>query len=71
MKKNKRISIIGVILSSIALIASIIEIVFCVMKNLNIILMPVLLMLIMAAVLTANIVNLLRIINHNKNLYKR
>lgn len=71
MKKNKRISIIGVIFSSIALIASIVEIFFCVMKSLDIILMPILLMLIMLAVLTANIVNLMRIVNHNKNLSKR
>ncbi len=66
MGKNKGISIMGVILSSIALIISIVEIFFCVLKGLSIILMPILLMLIMLAVLTANIVNLKRIINHNK-----
>lgn len=70
MKKSKRISILGLIFSSIALIVSIVEIYICVDKALNIILMPVLLMLIMLAVLTANIVNLKRIINYNKRVAK-
>ena len=71
MKKNKRISIVGVVLSSIALIASIIELVFCVINTPQLILMPVLLILLMFAVLVANLINLIRIVNYNKKHQKK
>ena len=66
MKKKKVLSVLGIIFSGIALVISVVEIYICVDKNLNILLMPILLMFIMLAVLTANIVNLKRIINFNK-----
>ena len=71
MKKNKKISIVGVVLSSVAFIASVIELVFCIMKSPQLILMPVLLILLMFAVLVANIINLIRIVNYNKKHQKK
>ena len=66
MKKNKKISIVGVVLSSLAFVAAVIELVFCVMNTPQLILMPVLLILLMFAVLVANLVNLIRIVKYNK-----
>lgn len=71
MKKNKKISIVGVVLSSVAFIASVIELVFCIMKSPQLILMPVLLILLMFAVLVANLINLIRIVNYNKKHQKK
>lgn len=71
MKKNKKISIVGVVLSSVAFIASVIELVFCVMNTPQLILMPVLLMILMFAVLVANLINLIRIVNYNKKHQKK
>ena len=71
MKKNKKISIVGVVLSSVAFIASVIELVFCIMKSPQLILMPVLLILLMFAVMVANIINLIRIINYNKKVSQK
>ncbi|MDY4813755.1 MAG: hypothetical protein SO152_07905 [Ruminococcus sp.] len=71
MKKNKKISIVGVVLSSVAFIASVIELVFCIMKSPQLILMPVLLILLMFAVMVANIINLIRIVNYNKKHQKK
>lgn len=71
MKKNKKISIVGVVLSSVAFIASVIELVFCIMKSPQLILMPVLLMILMFAVLVANLINLIRIVNYNKKHQKK
>lgn len=71
MKKNKKISIVGVVLSSVAFIASVIELVFCIMKSPQLILMPVLLILLMFAVMVANIINLIRIINYNKKFSQK
>lgn len=71
MKKNKKISIVGVVLSSVAFIASVIELVFCIMKSPQLILMPVLLILLMFAVMVANIINLIRIINYNRKFSQK
>ena len=71
MKKNKKISIVGVVLSSVAFIASVIELVFCIMKSPQLILMPVLLILVMFAVMVANIINLIRIINYNRKFSQK
>ena len=71
MKKNKKISIVGVVLSSVAFIASAIELVFCIMKSPQLILMPVLLILLMFAVMVANIINLIRIINYNRKFSQK
>lgn len=70
MEKNKGISVLGVIFSSIALVASIVELIFCIIHQLSIILMPILLIVMMGTVLIANIINLLRVNNHNKHLKK-
>ena len=71
MKKNKKISIVGVVLSSVAFIASVIELVFCIMKSPQLILLPVLLILLMFAVMVANIINLIRIINYNRKFSQK
>lgn len=71
MKKNKKISVVGVVLSSVAFIASVIELVFCIMKSPQLILMPVLLIILMFAVMVANIINLIRIVNYNKKHQKK
>ena len=71
MKKNKKISIVGVVLSSVAFIASVIELVFCIMKSPQLILMPVLLILLMFAVMVANLINLIRIINYNRKFSQK
>ncbi|MGN0459600.1 MAG: hypothetical protein ACI4HL_01660 [Ruminococcus sp.] len=70
MKKNKKISIVGVVLSSLAFIAAVIELVFCLMNTPHLILMPVLLILLMFAVLVANLVNLIRILKYDKRHIK-
>ena len=71
MKKNKKISIVGVVLSSVAFIASVIELVFCIMKSPQLILMPVLLILLMFAVMVANIINLSRTRNYNRKFSQK
>lgn len=71
MRKSRRISIIGVIFSSIALIGAAIELFFCIEHKLNILFMPIMLLILMSAVLAANIVNLLRIIHYNKTVAMR
>ena len=67
MKKNKKISIVGIVLASVAFIASIVELIFCVMHSPELILMPVLLILLMFAVLVANVINFIRIVKYNKS----
>lgn len=65
MKKNKLISILGVGLSAIALIISVIELFVCIEYNIGVILMAVVIV-VMAVVLVANLVNLIHLIKHKK-----
>lgn len=67
MKKNKLIAIVGVFFSSLALIASVIELIYCVVNEINFLIMPILLVAVMTAVLVANVVNLIRIRKSSKN----
>ena len=54
-------------MASVAFIASIVELVFCVMNTPQLILMPVLLILLLFAVLVANVINFIRIVKYNKS----
>ena len=71
MKKNKVIAIISVFFSTIALVASIVELWYCVVHNINFLIMPIILVAVMAVVLIANVVNLVRIIKYNKKFSKK
>ena len=67
MKKNKVIAIIGVLFSAVALIASAVELWYCI----NFLIMPILLVAVMLIVLVANIVNLVRINKYNKKFSEK
>lgn len=71
MKKNKVIAIIGVLFSAVALIASTVELWYCIVHNINFLIMPILLVAVMLIVLVANIVNLVRINKYNKKFSEK
>ena len=62
MRKNKVLSVIGIVLSSLAFGASIFELVYCLIHKMGlIILMPLLMVIVMGAILAANIANMRKI----------
>lgn len=67
MTKLKVISVVGVVLSFVALLASIFELFFCLKYLGSMIFIPILLIVAMLVILIANAVNLFKVFDHNKN----
>lgn len=71
MRKNKVLSVMGIFFSSLAFVVSVIELVFCLIHKMGgIIIMPLLLIIVMGAILAANIINMMRINQQRKRIKK-
>lgn len=67
MKKSRFIAIVSVFFSAVALVASVFELIYCVVKDINFLIMPIILVVVMTVVLVANVINLIRIKSSLKN----